>query len=175
MTKFRGIALALLTATGAYLYTFPAATIVYFGIDLGHIAGGLIFSLVLLLALRRLERADAVVTLGWMAIAAGAAAGIALTFTGATRPLATLLYTHILLSAAGMVFLLVGYMGRSSTTRATVLRLAAFLILAAALGASAWGVREVGWRSRHQIVNPAMPPESQDFEGAGVNGDFFPS
>jgi hypothetical protein len=53
--------------------------------------------------------------------------------------------------------------------------LAAFLILAAALGASAWGVREVGWRSRHQIVNPAMPPESQDFEGAGVNGDFFPS
>jgi len=175
LTKFRCLALTLLALTGAYLYTFPAATIAYFGIDLGHIAGGLIFSLVLLLALRHLQRAEAVVTVGWMAIAAGAVAGIALTFTGATRPLTYVLYTHIFLSAAGVVFLLAGYVGRGSTTRAMVLRLAAFSILASALGVSAWVVREVGWRSRHQIENPAMPPESQDFEGGGVNGDFFPS
>src|SRR6185436_6505045 len=43
------------------------------------------------------------------------------------------------------------------------------------IGGAAWTVREVHWRSSNLIANPAMPPESQDYEGQGVKGDFFPS
>src|SRR4030095_5922277 len=110
----------------------------------------------------------------------GTALGIALTFTGATRPMAPLLYGHIFLCAAGVLFLIAGYSGnRSQSTpppiRPTALRFTGFLIVARLVGGSAWATRELSWRSKHRISNPAMPPVSQDFEGQGINGDFFPS
>ena len=58
MTRLRTLGLTLLTLTGIYLYAFPSATIPYLAIVLGHIAGGLVFALVLLLCLRRLRQED---------------------------------------------------------------------------------------------------------------------
>jgi Flp pilus assembly protein TadD len=49
------------------------------------------------------------------------------------------------------------------------------LVLTLAIGGSAWAWREIGWHNSNRIVNPTMPPESQDFEGQGLSGDFFPS
>lgn len=179
MNKMRAFALAALTLTGAYLYAFPAANIPYFGIELAHIAGGLIFALPLLLALRGMGSASSSMKFGWILVVAGTALGVVLTFTGATRPMAPLLYGHIFLCVAGVVFLLTGYARNRSASGqpafSLALRFTALLFLAVLVGGSAWAAREVNWRSSNRITNPSMPPESQDFEGQGVNGDFFPS
>ena len=180
MSKLKTFALAALTLTGTYLYAFPAANIPYFGIELAHIFGGLLFALLLLASLRKLWSGSTPIKLGWMSVIAGAALAVVLTFTGATRPMAPLLYGHIVLSVVGVVFLLAGYTGNRSTSsrqpaRSLVLRFATLLALALVVGGSAWAAREVSWRTSNRITNPSMPPESQDFEGQGVNGDFFPS
>src|SRR5262249_5545419 len=135
------------------------------------ILGGLIFTLVLLFSLPALKLVPPSMNLGWILVGLGAALGVALTFTGATRPLAPLLYGHIFVCLAGVLFLLSAYSRRGFT----VLRFASFLFLAILAGASAWATREVRWVNANRIKNPAMPPESQDFEGQGVKGDFFPS
>jgi hypothetical protein len=44
-----------------------------------------------------------------------------------------------------------------------------------AVGGGAWAWREVAWHNSNRITNPLMPPESQDQEGQGLHGDFFPS
>ena len=93
--KARTFGLAALTLSGIYLYAFPIASIPYFGIELAHIFGGLIFALVLLLSLRAFRSATSSVKLGWIFIAIGTVLGVALTFTGAARPMAPLLYGHI--------------------------------------------------------------------------------
>jgi len=176
MTRVTAWGLAALTVSGIYLYTFPTATIPYFAIDLAHILGGLLFALLLIGSLLKLRTATSMMKLGWLSIAAGTAAGIALTFTGATRPMAPLLYGHIFLCLLGVVFLLTGYAGvRGWLVPSTAIRFSAFLVVALLLGTSAWAMREVRWRVNNRITNPSMPPQSQDDEGQGVNGDFFPS
>ena len=168
--------LVALTLSGLYLYTFPNASLPYFGIELIHIVGGLAFVVLVVWSLFRLRSASLGTKLGWFAIAAGTGAGVALTFTGATRPMAPLLYGHIFLSVAGVVFLLSGQAGaRGWFGRSGVVRFAALLLITVLVGASAWATREVRWHNNNRITNPSMPPESQDYEGQGVQGDFFPS
>jgi len=90
--------------------------------------------------------------------------------------MAPLLYGHIFLCLLGVVFLLTGYAGvRGWLVPSTAIRFSAFLVVALLLGTSAWAMREVRWRVNNRITNPSMPPQSQDDEGQGVNGDFFPS
>ncbi len=171
MNRLRTFGLAALTLSGIYLYTFPAANIPYFGIELGHILGGLIFAVVLVLSFRSYRLGSPATKFGWLLIVIGAVLGVSLTFTGATRPLRPLFYSHIFLCVAGVVFILTGY----TAARSRVLRFAAILGVALLLGGSAWAAREVTWFNSNRISNPALSPESQDFEGQGVNGDFFPS
>jgi Flp pilus assembly protein TadD len=168
--------LAALVLSGFYLYTFPIATIPYFGIELAHIGGGLLFAIVVLLSLFKLGGTPTTMKLGWLSIAAGTALGVALTFTGAMRPMLPLLYGHIFLCITGVLFLLTGFFGAQGwLSRSSVLRFASLLVLTLLVGTSAWATREVRWQNSHRITNPTMPPESQDYEGQGVNGDFFPS
>jgi len=176
MTRARTWGLAALTLSGIYLYTFPAATIPYFGIVLAHILGGLVFSLLVIGSLVKLGSVSSPMKLGWLFIGAGTVAGILLTFMGATRPMAPLLYGHIFLCLLGVVFLLTGYAGaRGWPMRSAAVRFGALLAAALVLGGSAWAMREVRWHANNRITNPSMPPASQDDEGQGVNGDFFPS
>ena len=90
MTRASKWGLIALTLSGIYLYTFPSATLPYFGIVLGHILVGLLFSLLVIGALFRLGTASSAMKLGWLSIGAGTVAGILLTFMGATRPMAPL-------------------------------------------------------------------------------------
>src|SRR5215207_5964616 len=176
MTRTRAWGLGALTLSGVYLYTFPTATIPYFGIELAHILGGLLFGFVVLGALLRMRGETSAAKLGWLAIGLGTALGVALTFTGATRPLRPLLYSHIFLCAAGVLFLVTAYAANHNwAIRSTGLRFTAFLLVAVTMGTSAWAKREIDWINSNRITNPAMPPASQDGEGQGINGDFFPS
>src|SRR5262245_38588637 len=99
MTRVRTVGLILLTLTGVYLYAFPSATIPYLGIVLGHIAGGLVFALVLLPHLRRIRQEGSAAMTGWIFVTIGTALGVVLAFTGATRTLTPLLYSHIVVCA----------------------------------------------------------------------------
>src|SRR5213594_2376410 len=165
LVRLRSFGLILLILTGVYLYAFPSASIPYLAMMLGHVAGGFIVAGLLLPVLRRIRSLPSTTALCWLLIAIGATLGITLTFTGATRPFAALLYAHIFLCAIGVIFLLAH----------SPVRFAILAVAAGTIAGAAWTAREVVWRNRYRIQNPTMPPESQDFEGAGIQGDFFPS
>ncbi len=155
--------LVVAVLSAVYLYAFPSATIPYLALVLVHVvAGFLLVVLVIPVLLRSPSPA-------WLVTAGGAGLGIVLAFTGASRPFASLLYTHIGFSVLGVILLIAA---------ATPRRLIAFGLLLApvlVLSLSAWTVREIRWRDTYLIRNPRMPPESQAYEGDGTNGLFFPS
>jgi len=163
--RLRILGLTALTLTGVYLYAFPSAAIPYLVTVLAHVVGGFVFAVLLPPVLWRIRALPASKIAGWTLVAGGAALGIVLTFAGASRPLAPLLYSHVLLSALGLIFLLAG----------RPVRFILITLAAVAVGSAAWSTREASWRNSHRIQNPVMPPESQDFEGEGIHGDFFPS
>src|SRR5205085_11118435 len=145
MQRARAITFGFTALTAVYLYAFPSATIPYLTVVLAHVAAGFILAILLIVTRPR--------SAGWIGTAAGAVLGIVLTWTGGSRPFAALLYTHIGLSAVGLVILL------AVRTRRPVLGFAVFFVAALALGGLAWGIREVPWRNAYRIRNPEMPPE----------------
>src|SRR5438552_13182665 len=114
MQRARTITFGFSALPPLYLYAFPSATIPYLTIVLTHVAAG--FILAVLLTVTRPRSA------GWIVTAAGALLGIILTWTGGSRPFAALLYTHIGLSAVGLVILL------AARTRRPVLGFAVFFV-----------------------------------------------
>jgi Flp pilus assembly protein TadD len=161
MQRARTITFGFTASTAIYLYAFPAATIPYLAIVLGHVAAGFLLAVLLLLTRPR--------SAGWIVTAVGALLGIALTCTGASRPFAPLLYAHIGVTALGLIILL------AARTRRPALSFAVFFVAALAASGSAWALREIRWRNGYRIQNPEIAPESQATEGDGVNGLFFPS
>src|SRR5215471_17159045 len=161
MQRARAITLGFGALTALYLYAFPSATIPYLALILVHVVAGFVLAVLLLLTRPR--------SAGWIVASAGAVLGIALTWTGASRPFAGLLYTHIGVSALAVVILLAG------RARRPALGFGVLSITALVLLVSAWTLRESRWRDAYRIRNPQMPPESQANEGDGVNGPFFPS
>ncbi len=174
--KTRACLLTLLTLSAAYLYAFPSASLPYLGLVLAHVAGGFLLAGFLIPVLIRLRSTTPSARLGWIVTAIGAVSGIVLTFTGGTRPFSSLLYGHIGVCVLGVVLLLTEYAGRRGflARPGTVARFAILLVCMALLGGSAYAVRDA-WRNSHRIDNPPMPPESQDYEGDGTKGEFFPS
>ena len=200
MRRIIGPLLALLTLTGAYLYGFPAPTLVVRSHrhrprrrrprrgGVARAAG----------ACGRHESWPARV--GWAAVALGAAAGLAIVKTGGTLPYRPLVLVHIASSVAGIVILSaerLARMGRpiSPADRPLgpgVIRerqasgpgfsagrllaaLAAVAVVTAAVGYGAWYVREVRWHQSYRIQNPTLPPAAMTQEGLGEKGPFFPS
>src|SRR5262245_61664083 len=104
MYRARNITLAFASISAVYLYAFPSATIPYLTLVLGHVAAGFVLAALVIPALIHSR------SLGWIVIAAGAALGVVLTFTGGSRPFAPLLYAHIGISALGVIILLASRM-----------------------------------------------------------------
>lgn len=127
MQRARTITLSFTVLSAVYLYAFPAATIPYLALVLGHVAAGFVLAALLIPALRQAR------TVSWMVVATGAALGIALTGTGGSRPFVPLLNAHILVSAFGVVLLL------ASAMRRPRLGFAALIVAVLALAGSAWG------------------------------------
>jgi tetratricopeptide (TPR) repeat protein len=172
--------LVVLFLSGAYLYAFPSATVAYGGIVLLHLTIGVVLTVGLLFwSWRRLSKLALPARSGWLLIAAGAVIGVALIYTGASRPLWPWLYAHIGLSLAGTILIVGewlrarGWLGARPGTFA--LRYIVLLIGVAALAYSAWWVREVHWQRAYTIHNPALPPATMDDEGDGPQGLYFPS
>src|SRR5436190_19965697 len=99
MPRARTVTFVFTALSAIYLYAFPSATIPYLSLILAHVAAGFVLAALLIPTLIRAR------SLGWIVTAAGAALGIGLTFTGGSRPFTSLLYTHIAISALGVVLL----------------------------------------------------------------------
>ena len=171
--------LVFLTASAAYLYTFPQPNLFYAGVVLLHAAGGVIAAVLLVAALFRLMRKGSFFArAGWLLVAAGAVLGIILIKTGTPRTEWKWLYFHIVISLLGVGFLVADNLGRrgwlTSSGATAVLRAGICLVVIAGISYGARHLRE-SWQSRSRIGNPQMPPDSMNGEGDGPDGSFFPS
>ena len=173
-----------LVISAAYLYAFPQPNIVYAGVVLLHAIGGLLAAILLALTFFRLLRTGGFSSrAGWVLIAVGAVLGLILIKTGTPRTEWNKLYLHIVISLAGVGFLIAGWMGRREwheqrSSRPEIgagfLRVVICLSLLAAVGIGARYIRQ-SWQTRGRIQNPAMPPDNMNGEGDGPEGSFFPS
>jgi Flp pilus assembly protein TadD len=167
-----------LAVSAAYLYAFPQPTIFYACVVLCHAIAGVIAAILLIPVLWRLigkgtfsERA------AYFLIAAGAVVGVILIKTGTARNEWNWLYLHIVVSLAGVGFLLsekVRSWGWSSSNAAAALGTATCFLVIGLAGCGARYIRQ-SWQVRNRIENPAMPPASMNGEGDGPDGSFFPS
>src|SRR5689334_16409280 len=131
MHRARNLILGFTTLSAIYLYAFPSATLPYLALVLGHVAAGFVLAALLIPALIRSR------SMGWIVTTLGAVLGIVLTFTGGSRPFASLLYAHIGVSALGVIILL------GLKTQRRIAAFTAILVGVFALGGGAWAVRDV--------------------------------
>jgi tetratricopeptide (TPR) repeat protein len=174
------VAGAVLLLNSAYLAAFASPTLFYYSNVALHVLLGVVL---LGLGVRWLFRwraslsAPAMVTASLLV--AGGAAGLALSFTGATRAWRWLLVTHIVLATAGSVAAVALGLTRVIRGRPRLRPAHGFLALAL-LGAIGWSSAVIARqraadRENGRIMNPAAPPASMDGEGTGPSGPFFPS
>lgn len=180
MTWWRSRCVIALAASALYLYGFPSANLPYIGVVLFHLATGVLLTILLVPFLLGVLRQSARLgQIGWVLLAAGAALGVALIFTGASTAMKPLLYAHIFVSVAGVFFLAVSWLqarGWFGADRAQVaLRFGALLAVVAAISIGEWWVRTIAWNNAYRISNPGISPATMDDEGDGPQGKFFPS
>jgi Flp pilus assembly protein TadD len=173
--------IAILAASAVYLYAFPQPNVFYAAIVLLHALLGAAAAVLLLPVFWQLLRnGNFSSRAGWLLIAIGAAIGLVLIKTGTPRSEWSKLYFHILISLAGLGFLIAGWLSsrqsweRGTAASATAVRV---LICFAVLGGISYGARYIrqSWNAGNRIENPPMPPETMNGEGDGPSGPFFPS
>jgi Flp pilus assembly protein TadD len=166
--------------SAVYLFAFPQPNLFYAAIVLLHMAGGVLAAILLLPACWRCLRSGNIGSaLGWMFLAAGAAIGLLLIYTGTPRSEWMWLYLHIVLCLAGVGILFAAWAGKrgwlASNTGSAMLRTGICVALLAGMSAAAWYLRTTRWQQSLRIENPLMPPATMDSEGDGAQGPFFPS
>jgi tetratricopeptide (TPR) repeat protein len=172
--------LVFLSLSAIYLYAFPQTNLIYPVVVLLHaLAGVVAIGMLLLFLWRRLRQESFLARTGWALVVGGGILGVILIKTGTPRSEWNWLYSHILISSAGVAILLAEWAGKrgwlgAGTSRAMA-RVAICLALLAAIGYGARYVRESRWQNRARIENPAMPPATMNDEGDGPEGHFFPS
>ncbi len=104
--------IAFLVISAAYLYSFPQPNVFYAVVVLLHAMGGVLATILLVpMLFRLLQRGSWFARVGWLLIAAGAILGLVLIKTGTPRSEWNRLYIHILISLAGVGFLIAGRLG----------------------------------------------------------------
>jgi cytochrome c-type biogenesis protein CcmH/NrfG len=172
--------LIFLSLSAIYLYAFPQTNLIYPVVVLLHALAGVVAVVLLLISLwRRLRNESVFARVGWALIAAGGILGLVLLKTGTPRAEWNWLYSHIVISAAGVAILFAEWAGKrgwlGAGTGRAIVRVAVCLAVLAAIGYGARYVRESRWQKRARIENPAMPPATMNDEGDGPEGHFFPS
>ena len=170
--------LVFLFVSAIYLFAFPQPNILYAGVVLAHALLGVCATVLLVLALWRAVRTQALGnSFAWALLFAGALVGLWLLHAGTSRPQWNWLYAHIVLSAAGVAIALGVWWNQhaGSSISAALVRPIVCLVVLAGLGAGAWYLRQSRWQSSLKIENPPMPPATMEGEGDGAQGAFFPS
>jgi len=107
-----------------------------------------------------------------VAFAGASAFGAFLMVVGATRPWRWALWTHIVLAGLAALLLLV-HGRRAALPRPARPAVATACLLALFAPLARYAADR--FPPEHRIVNPALPPETMEGEGAGPKSPFFPS
>jgi len=175
MKKLAVLSIVVLTLSAIYLYAWPAPNLFYAAVVLLHVGLGVLFCIGGLRLLPTMLRQPLVVKLATLVLIVGAALGLTLIYTGASRP-----YTKLLLSHAAISFfavaLLAGwwYSRRKESEQSAWTAALAAVAIAAAVTLGAQYARN-SWSKKFVIQNPPMAPLSMNNEGDGAHGKFFPS
>src|SRR6266480_1310154 len=104
--------LIFLSLSAIYLYAFPQTNLVYPVIVLLHaLTGVLAISLLLIFLWRRLRNESFFARAGWTLVVMGGVLGLLLIKTGTARAEWNWLYSHIVISAAGVAILFAEWAG----------------------------------------------------------------
>jgi hypothetical protein len=175
MKKLALLSLSALTLSAIYLYAWPSANVFYAGVVLFHVGLGVLFCIGGLLLLPYALRQSAIVKLATLVLIIGAVLGLALIYTGASRP-----YTKLLLSHGAISFLAIALLAgwwlsrREGKTRSPWVPALGMVAIAIVIGFGAKHSRD-SWSKRFVIQNPQIAPASMNNEGDGADGPFFPS
>jgi len=174
-TRLTSGLLLFLAVSAVYLYACPAPNIPYALVVLLHTGLGALATVLLVPNLIRVFRgSDGAGKLAWLIVLVGAVLGVALIVTGTAHTHDKLLYTHILVSAIGVV-LMIALRFRIGNAGATLVRAIVVVVIVGTVGYGAWYSRTQRWVANNRIENPPVAPESMDNEGDGPQGMFFPS
>src|SRR5271165_5202315 len=105
MRKLTLLSIWALTFSAIYLYAWPAANLFYAAVVLFHVGLGVLFCVGGLRLLPYALRQPAIVKVGTLVLVIGAALGLALIYTGASRPYTKLLLSHGAISALAIALL----------------------------------------------------------------------
>ncbi len=105
MKKLVLLSIAALTLSAIYLYAWPAPNVFYAAVVLFHVGLGVLFCIGGLRLLPAAMRQPLIVKIGTLVLAVGAILGLALIYTGASRPYTKLLLSHGAISALAVALL----------------------------------------------------------------------
>jgi len=175
MKKLATFSIAALTISAIYLYAWPAPNVFYAAVVLFHVGLGVLFCIGGLRMLPTALRQPLIVKRATLVLIAGAGLGLALIYTGASRP-----YTKLLLSHGAVSFLAVAllagwwYSRRGESSRSAWAPALGAIAVAVVVTLGAQYAR-ISWSKRYVIRNPEIAPISMNNEGGGGNSPFFPS
>jgi len=175
MKKLPLSSIAALTISAIYLYAWPAPNVFYAAVVLCHVGLGVLFCVGGLRLLPNAMRQPLPVKLATLVLIVGVTLGLALIYTGASRPYTKLLLTHGAVSALAVALLAGWWLSRRSESHRSgwIPTLAAIAVaLVVTLGAQ---YARTSWSKRYVIRNPEVAPLSMNNEGGGANNPYFPS
>lgn len=173
------IAFIILLINSSYLAAYAEPTLFYFSnVALHVLLGGVLAVAFAVFAIKRFAQFSWLMRIATILLGAGAAFGFYITKVGATRPFRWALYTHIALSAAGSILLLIILLKSASSRwpsrkRSFIYATIACLIFIFPIASTAYN-RYAG-ADQYKIVNPDTVPLTMEGEGAGPHNPFFPS
>jgi Flp pilus assembly protein TadD len=175
MKKLALLSLSALTLSAIYLYAWPAANLFYAAMVLFHAGLGVLFCIGSLRLLPYALRQSAIVKIGTLVLIVGAALGLALIYTGASRPYTKLLLSHGAISALAIALLAGWWLSQRKSAYRNAWVSALGMIAVAVLVAIGAKYSRESWSKRYVIRNPQIAPLSMNNEGDGADGPFFPS
>ena len=174
------LALILLTINAAYIWAFPAPTILYMGNVLAHLVLGIICCAAgaLLMGRDAELRQRLLIRIGALAMAVSLATAIYLVVVGNVLEVRRVLHGHV--AASVVAVLVLGAWAWSQRSAGLNARRFALALQAALVVLVVMPVSAALWTRSHpnphdRIVNPTVPPLSMDGEGGGPASPFFPS
>src|SRR5215471_18068469 len=105
MKKLTIFSIAALMLSAIYLYAWPAPNVFYAAVVLAHVGLGVLFCIGGLRLLPLAVKQPFMVKLATLALIVGAVLGLALIYTGASRPYARLLLSHSAVSFLAVALL----------------------------------------------------------------------
>ena len=175
MKKLAVLSISALTVSAIYLYAWPVANLFYATVVLLHVGLGVLFCVGGLRLLPMAMRQPAIVKIATAVLTVGAALGLALIYTGASRPYTKLLLSHGAVSALAVALLAGWWISRRSEANRSAWVPALGMVAVAVVVAFGAKYSRDSWSKRFVIRNPEIAPFSMNNEGDGAGGPFFPS